>query len=214
MDWIELTDFAVPCVLGVLDREQREHQTLEIALRLGLDLDGAAGGDLSASVDYAGVMVQVATIVQQGRWRLLESMAAAICRHLLAEPGPSEGRAPIRVVEVRLRKPEVLGGRAVPGLWIRREADWCDVQRRSMGEGVLCDTLQETNLVGAYRIHLTPGTSWQLPAAASAIVVGGRVVSSGDPVRPGDVLARGSESKLVAGESGSTLLVVSIPVLA
>ena len=103
MDWIELTDFAVPCVLGVLDREQREHQTLEIALRLGLDLDGAAGGDLSASVDYAGVMVQVATIVQQGRWRLLESMAAAICRHLLAEPGPSEGRAPIRVVEVRLR---------------------------------------------------------------------------------------------------------------
>src|SRR5690242_16053004 len=129
-DWVSLTkvELAFPCVLGVTEWERRETQTLELELAMNLDLDDAAGGDLWRSVDYAAALDHVQFIAQHGRWLLLESMAAAMARFILAPPAAGERRAQVRSVVVRLRKPDVFGGSAVPSVEIQRDAAWYDAR--------------------------------------------------------------------------------------
>src|SRR5438552_9505950 len=74
-DWIVLSGISLRCVFGLYDWEQRSAQALVVEVAMALDLDGAAGGDLSASVDYAAVLNQIGFIAVCGKWRLLESMA-------------------------------------------------------------------------------------------------------------------------------------------
>src|SRR6266542_2821912 len=120
-DWIYLS---FPCVLGMTEWEQRESQTLELELGMGLDLDPAACGDLRRLVDYSATLEQVQFIAQHGRWLLLESVAAAMARVVLAPPAPGEQRAQVRSAVVRVRKPEVFRGRAVPTVEIWRDESW------------------------------------------------------------------------------------------
>ena len=58
-DWIVLSGMSLPCVLGLHDWERRGPQALVAEVGMALDLDEAAGGDLSASVDYAAVLDQI-----------------------------------------------------------------------------------------------------------------------------------------------------------
>ena len=61
-DWIELGSWRLDCILGVLEREQKTPQPLEIEVRLGLDLERAADGDaLDKTVDYAAALITVQT---------------------------------------------------------------------------------------------------------------------------------------------------------
>ena len=184
-DWIEVGAFKFPCILGVLDREQRDPQTLEVDLRLGLDL-GPAGdtGDLGRTVNYANVVDQVTFLCQQGRFRLLETMAQGICRLLLAPPSPQEDRSPIDAVEVALRKPEVLMGRATPGIRVLRRAPM-DIETRVIGTGVTADVLVETQKGGAYRIHVAPGARCELPEDFAFQVLAGTVRHGADTLLAG-----------------------------
>jgi hypothetical protein len=52
-DWIVLSEMSVPCVLGLYEWERQSPQALVAEVSMALDLDQAASGDLSASVDYA-----------------------------------------------------------------------------------------------------------------------------------------------------------------
>ena len=61
-DWIVLSGISLRCVFGLYDWEQRSAQALVVEVAMALDLDGAAGGDLSASVDYAAVLNQIGFI--------------------------------------------------------------------------------------------------------------------------------------------------------
>lgn len=213
-DWIELSSFTIDCVLGVLDGEQRGTQPLEVDLRLGLNLEDAANGDLAQTVDYAAVADIVTTLAQQGRWRLLESLGTAVCRALLAPPGPQEERAQVAEVEVRLRKPAVLGGAAVPGVGLRRNAAWCDLKTTMFVPRVWLDTLVETPLAGAYRIHLEPGVQWRPPVGLALHVLAGRPLLDGRPLFAGDKIARGLGKVLEnSQEKPVTLLGVATPSL-
>src|SRR6185436_5684326 len=87
-----------PCVLGLTEWERRGTQTLELELAMNLDLDAAASGDLRKSVDYAAALDHVKFIAQRGRWLLLESMAAAMARLVLAPPAAGEKRAQVHSV--------------------------------------------------------------------------------------------------------------------
>src|SRR6266513_2552767 len=120
-DWLSLSKISLsfPCVVGLTEWEQRGTQTLELELAMNLDLDEAAGGDLRRSVDYAAALEHVQFIAQHGRWLLLESIAAAMARFILAPPAEGERRAQVRRVVVRLSKPDVFGGRAVPSVEIQ-----------------------------------------------------------------------------------------------
>lgn len=184
-DWIYLSKVSLsfPCVLGVHDWERQKAQTLELELAMNLDLDRAAAGDLGRSVDYSAVLDQVQFIAQHGRWLLLESMAAAMARLVLAPPAPGEPRAQVRGVLVRLRKPDVLRGRAIPAIEIRRDDSWYRTEELTSPEllPARIEVLQETRQTGAYRIHLPAGARWVVPDKMAVQIVAGRVALLDEP---------------------------------
>lgn len=209
-DWIEIEDFVVEAIVGIGEVEQRVAQPVWIDLRLGVDSEGAEGGDLSRSVNYAAVYDAVGFIVQQGRLLLIESLAFAIARLLLAPPAPGERRMQVESAVVRLRKPQVLPG-AVPGVHIERSADWCDLRTRMIPEKTWIDTLVSTPQGGVWRAHIEPGSAWQTPPGLAVLVVSGTVVAEARTLGPGARLARGEASRLMAStDAPATLLLVGV----
>lgn len=189
-DWVSLSkvSLAFPCVLGLTEWERRETQTLELELAMNLDLDEAAGGDLRRSVDYAAALEHVQFIAQRGRWLLLESMAAAMARFILAPPAAGERRAQVRCVVVRLRKPDVFGGLAIPSVEIQREEAWYESREVPAAPPARVEILQETRQTGAYRIHLPAGSEWSPTPAMALQMIAGRVLVSGQEIRARSVL--------------------------
>jgi FolB domain-containing protein len=211
-DWISLS---FPCVVGLSEWEQRESQTLELELAMGLDLDAAACGDLRRSVDYAATLEQVQFIAQHGRWLLLESVAAAMARVVLAPPAAGEQRAQVRSVVVRVRKPDVFRGRAVPAVEIWRDESWYQARELAQAEGQpgRIEILLETRETGAYRIHLPPASTWMVPAGMALQVVSGRVSTATGELRPRAILTAGEQAVSTPPDGGCCLLGVSQPPL-
>lgn len=104
---------------GVTLEERMEPQPIEVDVEMALDLARAAETDeLSDTVDYSALFSEVAAIVEGQSFRLLEALAGAIARAVLAAH-------PVRAVEVRVRKPKA----PLPGAFetvevsLRRSAD-------------------------------------------------------------------------------------------
>jgi len=210
MDWIELDRFVVPCVIGILDSEQQATQPLEVEVGLGLDLEAAGDtGDLSASVNYADVCDEVRFLARAGHWRLLETLALAVLRHLLAPSGPGEGRAALQGVRLALKKPEILGGRAVPGIRMARDAEWREVTTL-LAEGIEAEVLVRVDDVGAYRATLAQGASWRVASPVALRVVSG-TVRIGDATHRAGAEVTWDDEPLVAQTPAVTLLVARPP---
>ncbi|MEZ4319241.1 MAG: dihydroneopterin aldolase [Myxococcota bacterium] len=213
MDWIVLQDLRFDAVVGVLAREQAAAQPLDVEVKLGVDLDESGGtGDLSKSVDYASIAHQVRFIAQQGRWRLIESLGTAVCRALLAPPGEQEERAQVERVEVRIRKPTILDGLAVPGVTLRRTKEWCKLVRTKAPSRTTLDRLEATPLEAAYRVHIEAGTAWQPPPGVALFVVAGRPRHDGQTLAPGAEIARASGPFENHQKKAITLLAVGSPI--
>ncbi|MCB9672839.1 MAG: dihydroneopterin aldolase [Alphaproteobacteria bacterium] len=213
MDWIVLNRLCFDAIVGVLAREQAAPQPLELEVKLGVDLDAAgASGRLDQSVDYAAVADQVRFIAQHGRWRLIESLGTAVARLLLAAPGAQEGRAQVTRIELRIAKPTILDGLAVPQIVLRRTAEWCRLPRRSMPSRTTLEVLEATPLSAAYRVHVDPGTSWQPPPQVALKVVAGRPRYDGRVLQPGDELARAAGLVENHQKAAVTLLAVGAPI--
>lgn len=196
MDVIEIDDLRIDCIVGVLEREQRIPQRVIVDLRLWLDLDAAGRtGDLSRSVDYAQVAEQVALLAEHGRFRLIESLAVAACRALLAPPHALEERAPVSRVEIRIRKPEILDD-CVPGVRLVREAGE-PLQAIEAG-GVCEEELIRLPQGGAWRVRLEAGARWE-PGDRAAVVLAGDLGA-------GRRIARGASA--VTTRAGAVLLAV------
>jgi hypothetical protein len=89
----------------------------------------------------------------------------------------------VRGVLVRLRKPDVLRGRAIPAIEIRRDRDWYRTEELALPRlaPARIEILQETRQTGAYRIHLPPASSWTVPSKMAVQIVAGRVALIDDP---------------------------------
>ncbi len=88
---------------GVLPAEKREPQPFEVDVVLHADLAAAAErDDLAATADYAALFDLVRAIVEGPSFDLIEALAGAISRAVLAATDP----ALVAAVEVRVRKPE------------------------------------------------------------------------------------------------------------
>jgi dihydroneopterin aldolase len=86
---------------GVHPAERELGQRFEVDVELGFDLSRAMVSDaLQDTVDYSRVYAIVREEVEEHHYQLLEALAGAIVRHLLAE-------LPIISVLVRVRKPQV-----------------------------------------------------------------------------------------------------------
>lgn len=91
---------------GVNEREKAEDQRFEVDVELAVDTTAAAAADdLGKAVDYRGVYEVTRRVMETTTLELIESLAEAIARDVLAaHPGAEE-------VVVRVRKPDVdLGG--------------------------------------------------------------------------------------------------------
>lgn len=213
MDQIALTDFRLETIVGILDSEQRSPQPIDVTIVLDLPIDQAARtGELHHSIDYAGVQAWFATLAQQGRWRLIESLALATCRLLLAPPGPGEARAPIHAVFIEIRKPTILVG-AVPGVRVRRTADQVERVITEVAPGVVVERLEATPVQGAWRVLLDPGAEWHVPPTWSLHAIGGRGAVDGEPLKAGSVVARAPGRRVVASDTGMTVLAVGAPIV-
>jgi hypothetical protein len=116
--------------------------------------------------------------------------------------------------EVRVRKPTVLD-LAVPSVSIARTADWCDLATRMVPDRTWLDTLVETKIVGAYRAHLEPDSTWTVPSGAAFLVVSGVLDAAGKRYEAGRRVARGEVPKVKAvGGSPASLVVVTSPPIA
>ncbi len=211
-DWIELTRCTVDMVIGVLPSEQLAPQPVELELAMALDLDRAGDNDdLAASVNYAAVCDDLIFLAQAGHWRLLETFALAVHRHLLAAPAVGEGRAPIEAVRLVARKPTILGGRAVPGVRMERHAAWRHVSSRALGDEVLAEVLAETDVVGAYRVTFAPGASLTAPHPVSVRVVAGEVHTPTATLTQGEQARWTGEQPLTARGPATVLFVARPP---
>jgi dihydroneopterin aldolase len=92
---------------GVEPREKEEAQPFEVDVVLHADLDRAAREDvLAATVDYAALRDLVDAIVTGPSHDLVEALAGAIARAVLAATDAEI----VGGVEVRVRKPQALRG--------------------------------------------------------------------------------------------------------
>lgn len=213
-DWIHLAKVVFPCMVGLFEWEQRQTQRLELDVALNLDLDPAAGGELGRTVNYALVLDELQFIAQHGRFRLLESLAAAMARHLLAEPAQEERRARVDRVVVRVAKPEIFPGRAVPMIEIRRAAPFGALEFFELGVGTeraRMAPLQETAETGAYRVVIAPGAAWTVPTSMAIYVLAGVLERDRAPLRAGETLARGGHRVVNPGPGACHLIGVSQP---
>lgn len=86
---------------GVHPAERQLGQRFEVDVELGLDLSRAMTSDaLTDTVDYGRLHAIVREEVEDQRYQLIEALAGAMVRRLLAE-------LPVTWVLVRVRKPQV-----------------------------------------------------------------------------------------------------------
>ena len=191
VDFIELRDLEVHCVVGVYPSERQVPQPLRLDVTMGLDTELAARKEsLSASVNYADICNQLRFLLQSCRFRMLETAAHALACYLLAPPGPGERRARLQRVRVRLEKPHVLGGLAVPSLTIERDAGFAEVVQEHKPFGSV-DVIHETRDAGIYRLNIAPGAEIPLHQhqlmQESEMVLGDGLWCQGRPVLQGTV---------------------------
>jgi len=104
VDLVSVRDLSVPAVIGVHDWEREITQTLVVTVDLAADVRSAARhDDLAGALDYSAVATTIASVVRDGRFRLIETAAERVAERLLADH---------RVTWLRLevRKPIPSGG--------------------------------------------------------------------------------------------------------
>lgn len=163
MDRVAVFDLRMDVIVGILPHEREEPQPLIADVELDVDLEPAGEtGDLSTSVDYGAVANEVRFLAGAGHWRLLETLAVALLRHLVT--------GPVQSARIRLRKPAILD-RAVPAVRMERGRAWAEPRRRTLAEGVEAEVLVEVEDAGAYRVHLDG--AWALGRPAEVLVIDG-----------------------------------------
>jgi len=104
VDLVSVRDLSVPAVIGVHDWERGVTQALVFSVDLAADVRKAARhDDLADALDYSAVARTIASVVEDGRFRLIETAAERVAERLLADH---------RVAWLRLevRKPIASGG--------------------------------------------------------------------------------------------------------
>lgn len=102
-DRLSLLGMRFEAMHGVLASEKVEPQPFEVDLVLHADLEVVSRTDaLGDTIDYRGLHELVDSIVMGPSFDLIEGLAGAIARAVLADTDPKL----VGAVEVRVRKPE------------------------------------------------------------------------------------------------------------
>jgi dihydroneopterin aldolase len=190
-DVIAIRGLEVDCVVGVHPHERDTSQPLSVDVSMCLDTEAAGATErITRTIDYQQAAAQIVFLLQSCRFRLLETAAHAIARHLLAPPLPDENRPQVASVRIRLSKPAALDGRAVPSLEIERDASWVTMAHEVRPFGTV-DVIHETKDAGIYRLNVAPGQRIPLHVhrrmQESEMVLGEGLRCNGRAVAPGTI---------------------------
>ena len=104
MDLVSVRDLSVPAVIGVHDWERDITQTLVFSVDLAADVRTAARhDDLTDALDYSAVARTIVSVVENGRFRLIETAAERVADRLLTDH-------PVAWLRLEVRKPIASGG--------------------------------------------------------------------------------------------------------
>jgi dihydroneopterin aldolase len=106
-DYVSVRDLSVRAVIGVHAWEREVEQTLLVSVDMvpgTTDVrKAAASDDLADALDYSAVAETIATVLREGKFRLIETAAERVAGRLLADFALSWLR-------LELRKPITAGG--------------------------------------------------------------------------------------------------------
>ena len=98
----------VPCIIGVRPWERLQEQELIVDVRVGVHIDDLGTSDsLASTVDYGVLAEGVTTLIQEGKFRLLETLTVQLLDWTI-------DRFKIPWAWVRVQKPSALSGDVVP----------------------------------------------------------------------------------------------------
>jgi len=101
---VGLKQLAVDCIIGDLDGERIKERRIFLSLSWELSFDRVAASDeLADTVDYTAVAAFCRAIASEGKFRMIEALAATILSRLLEKFRFSS-------LQVTLFKPSVLEG--------------------------------------------------------------------------------------------------------
>lgn len=191
MDVLRIEELMVDCVVGVYPHERNASQPLRVDVEMRLPTEKSAVKEtLRYTVDYAATAAQLVFLLRSCRFRLLETAAHVLARHVLAPPAPDERRAQVESAVIRLTKPGALRGFAVPSLQIERHASSVSLEVEQKPFGTV-DVIHETKGAGIYRLNVAPGKSIPLhmhqQMRESEMVLGEGLLCQGHPCAPGTV---------------------------
>ncbi len=114
MDIIFLRELKVTTLIGVYEWEKRVPQTLQIDLDIALpDSRACISDDINDALDYSQVAQHIQTVLSEGHFSLLESLAEHIAQIIL-----KDFRAPW--VKVSVAKLQAIRGSKMVGISIER----------------------------------------------------------------------------------------------
>ncbi len=115
MDKIHIRDLRLSCFIGIGEEERKHKQEVLIDLALHADLSDAGRSDrIEDTVNYSDIVSQVASLVENSSFNLVERLAESIAGLCLKHPV-------VQRVVVRLEKPGALLLAGVAGVEIVRE---------------------------------------------------------------------------------------------
>jgi len=100
MDMITLSPIEISTLIGILPEEKKTQQTIIVHLELYFNIRKAAStDDISNTVDYARVVLEVEAFAQDNHFNLIETFAERLSERLL-------NLFPIEQIGVLVEKPE------------------------------------------------------------------------------------------------------------
>jgi 7,8-dihydroneopterin aldolase/epimerase/oxygenase len=115
-DIVFLNDLRVQTVIGIFEWERRIQQTVAFDLEMAHDLRAAARSDsIEDCLDYKAVAKRVIGLVEASEFHLVEALADAVARTLIAE-------FQLPWIRVTLNKPGAVRGSRDVGVRIERTA--------------------------------------------------------------------------------------------
>jgi len=102
-DLVSVRDLGVAAVIGVHSWEREIEQTLVVSVEMAADVRKAAtSDDLADALDYSAVAETIASVLRDGKFRLIETAAERVAGRLLAD-------FPLSWLRLELRKPIAAG---------------------------------------------------------------------------------------------------------
>lgn len=114
MDTVFINELRIETVIGVYDWERQVRQVVVLDLEMAADTRRAAASDaVEEALDYAAVASRLQALIGAAEYRLLETMAEAVCELLMTEFS-------VPWVRLRLSKPGAVAAAHTVGVLIER----------------------------------------------------------------------------------------------